>query len=145
MTVIQIFEGVTKRGLRPPIPSTAPRIFHEQMSKCWELNPNDRPGFDVIHHHFFHAIQRNDYGAPSPTIAPPPQRGTPLYSGVMSRFDNEQQTTPSSTTSSSEGIFNPLMADRVPLPNAYSSNLDRAQPPPPTNKPLYGSSLQRFT
>eukprot|EP01102_Stenamoeba_stenopodia_P017980 TRINITY_DN6531_c0_g1_i2.p1 TRINITY_DN6531_c0_g1~~TRINITY_DN6531_c0_g1_i2.p1 ORF type:complete len:335 (+),score=62.13 TRINITY_DN6531_c0_g1_i2:697-1701(+) len=138
MTVIQIFEGITKRGLRPPVPSTTPRVFHEQMVKSWELSPNDRPGFDVIHHHFFNAIQRNDYSALSPTTMPPPQRGGPVYSGVMTRFQSEPSSPTSSQSTSSGDTFNPLMADRVPLPK-------NDQVPPPITHALYGSSLQRFT
>jgi len=132
MTVIQIFEGVTKAGLRPPIPPQAPRVFHEIMPKTWQLNPQDRPEFDYIQNSLASAIQKQDYN--------PPSSNSPAshYGSALSRPPTNND---------------PYEENSIIKPSGYGSNLSR--PPNPSSPksaafskgnapaPMYGSGLVR--
>ena len=35
-------------GYRPPLPPDMPPGYRSVMTACWSVNPDDRPGFEVV-------------------------------------------------------------------------------------------------
>lgn len=46
MTPLQAAVGVVQKGLRPPMPPSAPPALAELMQQCWQRKPDDRPSFE---------------------------------------------------------------------------------------------------
>jgi serine/threonine protein kinase len=46
MTPLQAAVGVVQKGLRPPMPPSAPPALAELMQQCWQRKPEDRPSFE---------------------------------------------------------------------------------------------------
>ncbi|EFJ13809.1 hypothetical protein SELMODRAFT_146897 [Selaginella moellendorffii] len=48
MTAVQAAFAVVNRGYRPGIPADCPPALAEIMSRCWDANPDSRPGFAQV-------------------------------------------------------------------------------------------------
>jgi hypothetical protein len=48
MDILEVAVLIRDKGLTPQIPANCPRLLHEVMELCWNIDPDKRPTFEAI-------------------------------------------------------------------------------------------------